>query len=495
MVEVLIGLDVGTTNTKAVAFDVAGNVLASASCGYGLLTSGAGRVEQDPEEFWRGVVETLRSLVRQVGPEHRFVALAQSSQGGTTIPVDEAGGPIGNALSWMDQRAVAQAELVRSRYGSEFIRTTTGWDLQAALPLQHIGWLRDNCPERYAAAHHFLFVNDFIGWRLTGRLCMNPTDAGITQLFSIVSGDWDERLLDIVGIDRAQLSPVHPSGQIVGELTDAASEETGLPKGLPIVNGAHDQYCAAVGTGVMRPGKVLLSCGTAWVILAVVEDLRAALRSRAGIGRHVIENRWGVMRSLGAVGSSLEWLVDRVWGGGSAPGTREEIYSALNAGVARSRPGAGGLLCYPLAGGHAASFGLARGGFLNLSLVHSRDDMARAVMEGTACELRWAIAEMGRARIDVTELRMVGGAARSPVWPQIVADVTGVPVTLPGMSQAASRGAAILAGVGVGLFPDPEAGFAAFQGVEAHLPPNATNRQLYDHHFASYQMLGEKLNG
>jgi xylulokinase len=146
-----------------------------------------------------------------------------------------------------------------------------------------------------------------------------------------------------------------------------------------------------------------------------------------------------------------------------------------------------------LAGGHAAAFGPAFGGFIGLSLPHTRDDMARAVMEGIACELRWAISEMRQAGIDVAELRMVGGAARSSIWPQIVADVTAIPVVLPAMSQAASRGAAILAGTAIGVFRDPQAGFAAFRGAESSLTPDPAVRQLYDDRFATYQALSEVL--
>ena len=493
MTDILIGLDVGTTATKAVAFDPAGVAQAEASSGYGLLTPGHGWVEQDPEALWRAVVEVLRAVAGRLGPDDRVRALAQSSQGGTTIPVDAAGAPLGNAISWMDTRAAEQAAAVRAQVGAEFIRTTTGWPLQAALPLQHIGWFRDHRPQLYASARHYLFVNDFIGQRLTGRLCMNPTDAGITQLFSIATGDWDERLLALVGVRRDQLSPVHPAGHLVGPLNAEVATATGLPAGLPVANGAHDQYCAAVGTGVMQPGKVLLSCGTAWVVLAVIDDLEVGLRSGTAVGRHVLDGFWGALRSIGAVGSSLEWLIDNVWGGRAASAGRADLYAAINAGAARAAPGAGGLLCYPLAGGHAASFGPAYGGFVGLSLPHTRDDMARAVMEGIALELRWAVSEMRQAGIDVAELRMVGGAARSHIWPQIVADVTAIPVVLPAMSQAASRGAAILAGTAVGLYRDPQAGFAAFQGAETSLVPDPAVRQLYDDMFATYQELSTAL--
>jgi len=491
--DLLLGLDVGTTATKALLFDLAGNIVASASYPYDLIMPCSGWVEQDPEDLWRGVVETSRAVLSRVSTKDRILAVSQSSQAGTTIPADAEGRPVCNAISWMDQRAGQQAQRVRERWGSNFIRMTTGWTLWEGLPLQHIAWLRDNRPDIFGAARYFFFVNDFITYRLTGRSCMNPSDAGITQLMNVATGDWDERLLEIAGVRHEQLSPVHPSGHVVGRLTPAASEATGLPQDVLVVNGAHDQYCAAVGTGVTRPGPTLLSCGTAWVMLAVPESLEVGLSSGMNISCHAVEGRWGALRSLGGVGRSLEWLLDNIWGRANARGRPGNLYDAVNKAVARSRVGANGLFFLPPTGGHASSIGTAQGGFVGLTLSHSRSDLARAVMEGVAFELRWALEEIRAAGVQVAEFKMVGGAAQSPMWPQIVADVTGVPVALPTVRQAAARGAAILAGVGVGVFADPEAGFIAFRGQETQLEPIPENCIQYNALFHTYQELYELL--
>jgi xylulokinase len=497
MAELLVGLDVGTTATKALLFDLDGRVLAVASRGYGLLTPGLGCVEQDPEQIWAAVVETLQSLSQAVGrrpggQNDRIVALSQSSQGGTTIPVEAQGRPLHAAFSWMDQRAAEEAAAVEARWGADAIYRTTGWSLFGGLPLQHIAWFRRNRPAEFSATAHFLFVNDFIGYRLTGQRCMNPSDAGITQLMALATGDWDTRLLETAGVHRDQLSPVRPSGAVIGTLTAQAAEATGLPRDTLVVNGAHDQYCAAVGAGVTRPGRVLLSCGTAWVLLAVPPDLERGLGSRMAISRHAVEGRWGAIRSLGGVGSSLEWLVDNTYGGhpggaGYTGSERATLYAALNDAAGQTPPGSDGLLFLPLAGGHAANYGPARGGFLNLSLNHSRGHLGRAVMEGTAFELRWAVEETRAAGVGVTALTMVGGAAKSPVWPRIVADVLGVPVTIPAEKDAAARGAAILAGVGAGLLENAEAGFAAWSGDETSLEPAPAHQPVIDAAYARYQ--------
>jgi xylulokinase len=205
------------------------------------------------------------------------------------------------------------------------------------------------------------------------------------------------------------------------------------------------------------------------------------------VSRHAVEGRWGALRSMGGVGASLEWFLDNLWTGTDASFEREEQYGAINRSVGQSPPGAKGLLFFPLAGGHAPAIAHTRGAFVGLSLAHNRDDMARAVMEGISLELRWVIQQICEAGLSVSELTMVGGPAQSPVWPQIVADVTGLPVRLPSFQQAACRGAAILAGTGAGLFADPVAGFGAFRSGQDMRTPQPDRRSLYDDGFDRYQ--------
>ena len=493
--DLLLGLDVGTTATKALLFDPQGNVVSSASHQYGLITPQEGRVEQDPEDLWSGVVETTRTVLRDVGPGDRVVALSQSSQAGTTIPVDSSGNPVYNAISWMDHRGAAQANRVRQSVDEEFIRCTTGWPLYDGLPLQHVGWLRDNCPDVFSVTRHFLFVNDFIGYRLSGELCMNPSDASITQFLNIATADWDDRLLDLAGITRDQMSPLQPSGYVIGKVTAEASEATGLSQDVLVVNGAHDQYCAAVGVGVTEPGMMLLSCGTAWVLLAVPEGLQVGLDSGMALSCHAVSGRWGAIRSLGGVGTSLEWFLDNVWIGRSAGVDRDTLYREINEAVAESPAGADGLFFTPLAGGHGGTIGGTMGGFTRLSLRHSRSDMARAVLEGIVFELRWVADQIRATGVGISELKMVGGAAKSSVWPQIVADITNTPLALPAMSQSASLGAAALAGVGAGVFPDPASSFPHLKGKESRLEPSVELQDVYDDRFAEYQKVFAALAG
>ncbi len=478
--DLLVGIDVGTNATKALLLDLKGNPVAFAEHGYGLITPRDGWVEQDPEDLWRGVVETCRRLSVQLQPGDRISALSISSQGGTTIPVDGDMRPLRNAISWMDRRAHEQAEHVRRAIGDEEVYRRTGWKLQDGLPLQHIAWLRDNEPDLFRSTRYFLFVNDFILYRLTGRLCMDPSDAGITQLYNLAERRWDERLAKIAGIEIDQLSPIQPPGTAVGTLTREASEETGLPSSTLVVNGAHDQYCAALGVGVLEPGSIMLSCGTAWVVLGVFEKLNLDPESVLSVSPHVIPDLWGGLYSLGAVGASMEWFSKDI--------CRSEGYDEINYAAARSPVGSNGLIFVPLTGGHAQT---KRGTFFGLSLSHSLGDLARSVMEGIAFELRWVMEKVRKAGMKADQFKMVGGAAESTIWPQIVADVTDIPVVLPKVKQAASYGAAVLAGVGGGLYPDVKYGSDIIGGEERRLMPDRNNAAQYDKLFELYRTVFE----
>lgn len=514
--DLLLGLDVGTTATKALLLNVQGQAVASASYSYGLMTPREDWVEQNPEELWRGVVETCRKVLEHVNAQDRVLALSISAQGGTTIPVDANGRPVSNAISWMDHRAHEQAKQVRKALGDDRIYEVSGWQLGDGLPLLHISWLRQCARDIFASARHFTFVNDFIVYRLTGHFCMDPSDAGITQLYNIAEGRWDEDMLDMAGIESDQLSPVQNSGVVVGQLTTEASQETGLPRSALVVNGAHDQYCAALGAGVLKPGDVMLSCGTAWVILCLMEQLRLDPKRRLSISPHAIPGKWGALKSMGGVGACMEWFLRNLWDriahnhlldcrgeaclahNRSDPSLRSRtgLYDELNRCANNVPAGSKGLIFFPSSGGYGRG---SRGAFIGLTLSHSRDEMARAVMEGIAFELRWTMADIREALVvgatyaSHSTLCMVGGAAASPVWPKIVADITHLPVALPSTTETASCGAAILAGVGSGALPNAEAGYQILSGKETLLEPDEENSNRYDQLFEIYRTASQQL--
>jgi len=484
--DLLLGLDVGTTATKALLIDIKGKTVASSSYTYGLITPYKNWVEQDPEELWKGVTTTIHKVLENLKPEDRVLALSLSTQGGTTIPVDVDYKPVSNAISWMDHRAYKQAEQIRESFGESKMYEVTGWDIYDGLPLLHIVWLRQKASEIFRLTKYFLFVNDYIIQRLTGKICMDPSNAGITQLFNIATGQWDKNMLNVAEITPDQLSPMQKSGFVVGNVTAEASKETGLSESAVVVNGAHDQYCAAIGSGVIEPGDVMLSCGTAWVILGVMDQLRLDPKRRLSISPHIVPNRWGALRSMGAVGACMEWFLDNIWN----QKDRRIQYDEINECADRVPAGSRGLIFYPSSGGYGHG---ARGGFIGLSIEHSRDDMVRAVMEGIAFDLRWTLEEVHESGIKSNVLRMVGGAASSSVWTKIVSDITQIPVVLPSITQSASYGAAILAGIGSGVFASHSEAYQSLSGQEKLIEPDEDNINIYDGLFHVYKDIFQQI--
>ncbi len=477
----LLGLDIGTTATKSLLIDIEGNIVASSSYNYDLITPQKDFVEQDPEDFWQGVVITTRKALNSINPNDKVLAISFSTQGGTLIPVNSNFKPVYNAISWMDHRAYRQANEMREILGDERVYKKTGWAIYDGLPWLNIIWIKKNMPDIFNSTKYFMFVNDFIIHRLTGRMCMDPSNAGITQLFDIEKCQWDEDMLDLSGITQDQLSPVQKSGFAVGTLTQEASDEIGLPRETLIVNGAHDQYCAALGAGVINPGDVMLSCGTAWVVLGVMDKLKFDAKRRLSISPHIVPNRWGALKSMGAVGSCMEWFLDNIW----SHNIRESnIYDKLNVSASKSPICAKGLIFFPSSGGYGHG---TRGGFLGLSISHSVGDMARAIMEGIAFDLRWTLEDVNDAGIKTDILRMVGGAASSPVWTNIVADVTNIPVILPSVTQSASFGSALLAGIGRGVFDSLNSACQILSKNERLIEPNKDNVDIYDGQFYIYK--------
>lgn len=490
--EAILGLDVGTTSTKAVLFDLSGAELATAQYGYSIQTPQAGWVEQKPEDLWRAVIGAIRAVVDRAGPERHILALALAAQSGSLIPARADGTPVYPAIIWMDGRTEDLVLQWQAAGIDAQVRQISGWSLSPGLCLPTIAWLSRFRPDIFAAASHYFSVNDFITFGLTGQFCTNPSNAGGMQLIDIAAGQWSETLCGLAGINPAQLSHIRNSSAIIGKITPDIAHLTGLAAETLVINGGHDQACTALALEVTRPGKVLLACGTAWVITtAIASPVVESVPPTINVSFHAAPRHWTAGQSLGGLGASLEWLVNQCWDGAGAPGVkaRADIYTALNNELTQAAPGSPGLFFLPMAGGHRSPASMRPGGFIGLRVDHRREDMARAVLAGAAFELRWALDFMRQAGMAVDRLWMVGGAAQSPVWPALIASVTGLPLALPGYKHWAASGAAILAGVGAGVFETVGAGQSCFREPAQQITPDKNLTSFYDEQFVTYQQL------
>jgi len=463
-VSLLIGVDVGTSETKTGLFDLQGNLLRLARCGYPIITSGeTGCAEQDPERWWSAVCQTLQEVAQDV-PPGEIAALCVQGQGPSVVMVDESGKSLYNGLLWMDTRTIVQRDELSSRLGkpvSPFAYT----------PLAM--WLRQHQERAYQEARWFLAVWDLIAFRLCGRAAASAL--AYFQPFpleEIQAADLPERLFP----------PLVEAGQPIAGLTPAAAQETGLPLGLPVIAGTHDGIATFIGAGLVHPGRAADVDGTSGGVALCWDSPIAepGIFSAAWIhpGEYIVGG------AMAALGKCLDWVRETVVG--SRLSYEESIAEAV-----KTPAGAEGLIFLPYLAGERAPIWdpLARGVFFGLTLNHRPEHLIRAVLESVAFALRHVAEELleGGARID--ELRVCGGQAQSREWNQIKADVTGIPVAVPRVPEAALMGAAVLAGVGAGLLTDITEGANQMVRIDEVLEPDPDRHQRYTELFGVYKRL------
>ena len=486
MPNALLGLDIGTNSVKAVLYDLQGRELAVVSRSYPLLTPQPGWVEQDAEAVWEALAAALVEIVER-SEGRAIMGLALAAQAGSIIPCDEKGDPVTPMITWLDQRSAEIVAGWRADGAVERIRQISGWRPFPGLPLPSIVWLKRHRPEVHAAAKRYLGPADFCIHRLTGRFATDLSAGAEMVLVDLKSGQWSQELCDLAGVTPAAQSELGWAGRKVGEITAEVARLTGLTAGAPVIAGGHDQCCACVGMGMLDPGGVMLSTGTAWVITAIADspDL-AAIPERMDLNFHAAPHRWTPSRYLGGFGATVAWWLNQSWQSPDPahPLDRSQLFDLFDAALSESAPGSHGLAFLPLDGP-------ARGAFIGLTLAHTRADMSRAILEGAAFEVRRALESLRAAGMPVDELWIAGGATSSPVWPQILADVTGVAIILADYPSWAALGAAALAGWGVGAFPTLAEAVARLQPPVRRLQPNPALAEIYNTAFQRYQALAQ----
>lgn len=485
--DLLIGIDVGTTGTKSMLVDANGTVVAQAYRGYPITRPRALVVEQDAGDWWAAVVHTVRECVA-VTDARRVRAISISAQGGTLVAIDRHGDPLEPARSWLDRRAGSRVAQLEQRFGRQSFFERTGWRLFGAYNCVQLLDMRENNREVFDRASAFLGTADFLNARLTGVRTSDVNSAGITSLTNARAGDWDDDVLDFIGIDKSRLPLLVPSGTVIGHLTSEAAAALGLETAVEVVAGGHDQYCAALGAGVVEAGDLLVSTGTAWVVLGITAEPILDPRQNFGFGPHVAPGVWGEFGSLRNGGVCLDWA--RMLLGGS-DGDSYDTVEQLTASVT---PGAQGLRFFPHFDGTTtpAWNDSAKGTVIGAELRHGRAEFYRAVQEGVCFELRRVIQGYESFGPTISKLRLLGGASNSAVWTQMIADVLGRRVEVPPLAHSACVGAAILAGLGAGVWPDVTRACAAAVPPARVVEPSAHARryqELFDDYVLSADLV------
>ncbi len=487
---VLLGLDIGTTGAKTVLIDPGGTVRASATSEYPLLTPRPGWTEQDPARWWEAAVGSIREALDRAGVRGAEVAaVGLTGQMHGLVALDGRGEVLRPAILWNDQRTGEECAWITERVGAARVLALTGNPVLTGFTAPKLIWMRRHEPDRFARIRTILLPKDYARLRLTGEMASDVADASGTSLFDVRRRAWSGEMLEALDLPRAWLPDVVESPERTGGVTEEAAEVTSLRAGTPVVGGAGDQAAGAVGTGTVEAGLLSVTIGTSGVVFAPLPAVQVDPQGRLHTFCHAVPGGWHVMGVMLSAGGSLRWLRDVL--AAAAWRVSGDPYDAMTAEAAASPPGAEGLLFLPYLTGERTPHAdpAARGAFVGLTLRHGQGHLTRAVMEGVAMGLRDALEIMRTLNIPVTQVRISGGGARSPLWRQIVADLFAAEVVTVTPTEGAAYGAALLAGVGAGVFPTVAAACATAVRATGSTRPDLDQIHRYDHLYRTYRAL------
>jgi xylulokinase len=475
----LAGIDVGTTNTKTVIFDVeSGQITAVGSCRSITRHPLAEWSEFDAEDLWGSVLQSIQAAVQQCDRPDSIRAISVASMGESAFPLDAANNVLHSAIAWYDQRAAAEAQWWEDRVGRARLFEVTGQIPHPIFGVNKLLWLRNHVPQVFEGIRHWLSIEDFVLWKLSGSFATDYSIASRTMLFDQRTLSWSGELLQEAGFPAEWFSPAFPSGVPVGSVRNKVAEKTGLPQRTIVCTGGHDHLCGALAAGVTRPGHLLESMGTASVILAVSDAFhpsRELLAAGYPSYAYVIQNTYATLGTLNFAGGALEWIVELLYGQGKQGSASPETYDLALAEASKVPPGSHGALVLPSFLGSGTPYGRssARAAMLGLAPFHGRAQLVRALMEGLAFWLRdntEMLCKLGIAP-PRPQITVIGGTTQATQLLRIKAEITGCPLQIPQLSEAAATGAALLAGMGAQIFHSGEdAASAVARAVQTYVP-------------------------
>ncbi len=486
----LIGLDVGTTGCKAALFDADGCLLSTASREYAVDFPQPGWAEQDIEAVGRLTQEALQAAIAAAGATE-IAAIGLSVHGEAVTPVDEQGHPIRPTILGMDSRTSLQNAWLQERFGAERLFEITGMPVHTINTLPKLLWIKQNEPEVWAKARQFLLVEDYLIRKMTGQAVISQCLASRTQLFDLRCNDWSDEILTVLELDRSRLSTVQPSGSAIEQMDTCLSKALGLTRPPLVVTGGHDQACGALGAGLTEPGLAMVSTGTAEVVEVALPSPvvnQTLFRGNISVYHHVMPDLYLAMTLNHSGGMLLRWFRDQFCEGEVACSkvTGADPYDLI---LKSASPDPTGILVLPhFAGSGTPVFDTAsRGAILGLTFSTRRVDLAKALLEGLTYELRLNLDLLKAGGIQIQVLRAIGGGAKSDLWLQLKADITGIPVVVPKVTEAAGLGAALLAGAGAGLFSSVAAASESFTHLADPYFPAPARQAAYQRQFHLYQ--------
>lgn len=496
MKQYLLGIDIGTSACKTAVFDVDGNVIASGNGGYPVYYPKAGWAEQNPVEWWMAVCQAIKTTLEKgkIQPKE-IVGIGIDGQSWSAIPMDKEGEVLANTPIWMDTRAASICEEVGRKVGEDRIFGVCGNPFKPSYTTPKILWYKRHMPEVYKKTYKVLQSNSFIAYKLTGQYTQELSQGYGLHCFDMHKGEWDLDMCRELGVESGMLPDIFPCHHIVGGVTEKAAAECGLLKGTPVAAGALDAACGTLGAGVIHPGETQEQGGQAGGMSICMDEYKAD--KRLILSYHATSTQWILQGGTVGGGGVMRWMekefadYERIKG-------KEVGKSSLdlfNELAAKISPGSDGVVFLPYMSGERSPIwdSNAKGVFYGLDFSKTKGHFVRAAMEGVALSLRHNLEVAKEAGAQISELRAMGGSANSLLWTQIKSDVTGKRIVVPSSDTATTLGAVMLAGVGIGLYPDFEEAVKRTVVIKRDHEPNEANKEVYDRNYETYLMLYEQL--
>ncbi len=476
----LLGLDISTTGAKALLIDEQGYVTASYTTPQPISAPKPLWSEQNPADWWHGMVESIQAVLQKV-PAAQIAAIGLTGQMHGLVCLDKSGQVLRPAILWNDQRTQAECDYIEATVGTERLIELTGNRALTGFTAPKVVWVRNHEPEIYAQIAHILLPKDYIRFQLTGGYAADVADGAGMLLLNVAKRQWSEEVLSALDIPAEWMPHVYEGTAVTGVVSDAAAKITGLKAGTPVVGGGGDQAAQAVGVGAVKPGIVALTVGTSGVVFAPLSSYSYEPQGRLHAFCHAVPNQWHFMGVMLSAAGSLQWYRDTL---------AKDIDFETLVNEADSVPaGSEGLQFLPYLTGERTPHPdpLARGAFIGLTTRHTRGHLTRAVLEGVAFGLRDSFELIKNSGLQIEQVRVSGGGARSALWRQIMSDILNVPLVQVAAIEGASYGAALLAGVGAGIWPDALTATQVIQ-AESETQPS-TNAAAYAQEYAIYRSL------
>ena len=490
-----LGIDAGTSGIKAIVLDDTGKIHGTGYRECSIITPRPNWVEQDPMDWWDACKTAILEAVSQSSKGKQINGIGFSGQMQGLTVMDKNLKPIENCIIWLDNRATAEVVDIENKIDTKNVLDITASYCLPSYWAPKLLWLKKNRPDIYSKAHKVLYPKDYLSFMLTGEITAEVSDASLSYLMDVPKRKWSDKMFESLDIDRSLVSErLIESQDIAGFLKADLANEFGLTPGIPVVAGGGDQPCGGIGNGIVKAGMVSASIGTSGVVFACSDTPVIDEKKRGSYSLcHSVPDKWAYLGCTLAAGGSFKWLRDNIF-----PDLRDrlardnkDVYDYMTSLAAQSKPAAQGLTYLPYLNGEGTPIvdANARGTFFGLSYMHGIGDICRAVMEGVTYSLRDTIEIMREFGESITEVRVLGGGAKSELWRQMQADIYNTAVVTMNIDEGPAAGAAILAAVGAGHFNSVEEGCNAILKPVSTTTPNPQNVKMYDDFYETYKQI------